>query len=776
MAIVLSLSAAIGAQAQTTAAPTSASNDSSDALDEVIVTAEKRHENLRQVPISISVLNGEQLQEQQIKSLDDLSRSVPDLANTSAAGGPGQGNYEIRGVSGDGGITAIGQPTIGVYLDDVSLTVPTGAGVGATELKFFDIDHVEVLRGPQGTLYGGSSMGGTIRFISNQPDLNNFGGSVMTELSDTKHGGLNYVEEGVLNLPISTGVLGMRIGAQYTENSGYLNVENPADLGQITYKGLNDDRATQVRVSIEYKSPDSDLTVLPAILIQRETIGGAGTFDPATPLAVPQYINPRSSDDSIIPSLTIEKGVLGATLTSATSFFQRKSVLASDGTLSLEAPLTANTLFFPTFFGLPNDVHQWSEELRLASSSMRDSGLPISWVAGLYLSKQIDNTYAVLNPVGSDADYYNALNATGNAPLVQQLMTYPGGNDLFSQWTHYVASQSSVFGEFNYSPVSHLTATVGLRELIAHVSATEYVGGYYQWFGDNGGTVVEPGSENSHELTPKFALRYDISDTASVYANAVEGFRLGGVNGPVPLSSGCLYSLNQIGLSKAPSSYGPDELWSYELGGKAAFLDNRLSVDASAFYIEWKNVQQGITLPGTDTDPCASAFTANAGKAMSDGFDLDLRAKVTTHLTLSALGNVTHAVITQPAPDTGTVKGSHLEGVPMWTGDLGALYSAPVTVSVSGFAALNMDWIGRSYGVFSAAVPAYDYPEYGVLTASAGATIAQVRISLFAKNLLNEDKNVQPGATQNPTPSGVTYYNGVVVRPRTIGINLSAKF
>lgn len=747
-----------------------------DKLETIVVTAQKRSENLKDVPISVSVLSGDQLQQQQITSIDDLARSVPDLANTGGSSSPGQGNYEIRGVSGSGGITAIGQPTIGIYLDDVSTTVPTGAGVGATQLKFFDIDHVEVLRGPQGTLYGASSMGGTIRFISNQPNLTSFGGAAQTQLSNTERGSLNYVEQGVLNLPLISGVLAARVGVQYTQDSGFINVSNPDNPAQITYRGLNDDRATVIRASIKYQSPDSDLSIMPAILIQRETYGGPPSYNLDTPYNTPQYITPRSYDNSLIPSLTITKDILGATLTSATSYFQRESSLASDSTLGLEGPITGGTLFWPTVFYLPNDVHQYSEELRLASKSMQESGLPISWVAGLYLAEQIDDTYADLHTLGSTADYYQALTNSGNGALVNQLMTYTPGNDLFSQFTHYEMNQTSVFGEISYAPIKPLTLTFGLREVIAHGSATEYVGGYYQWFGDNGGTAVEPGKTRSHTLTPKFAARYDITDTASVYANAVEGFRLGGVNGPVPLSSGCLYSLNQIGLSSAPLNYGPDKLWSYELGSKSTFFNNRLSVDASTFYIVWNQVQQGITLPGTVTDPCASEFTANAGQAKSDGFDLDVRAKLTSYLTATVSGNITHAVITRPAPDTGTVDGSHLEGVPMWTATVGMNWSQPVNNGLSDFASVDLDFIGRSYGVFDDTNPAYDYPAYHVLNASAGLAFSNLQVSVFAKNILDEDKNIAPGSTPNATPTGATYYTGTLLRPRTIGISASVKF
>jgi iron complex outermembrane receptor protein len=756
------------------------SSTSSDVLETIVVTAQKRSEDLKDVPISIDVLSGAQLQQQQITSLDDLARAVPDLANAGPTGGtaPGQGNYEIRGVSGAGTFTAIGQATIGTYLDDISTTVPTGAGVGATELKLFDLDHVEVLRGPQGTLYGASSMGGTIRFISNQPDLNNFGGSALTEVSDTQHahGSLNYVEQGVLNLPISTGVLAVRLGVQYSQQAGYIDVESPYDTGQITYKGLNDDRSTVFRASIKYQSPDSDLVILPSIYILRETFGGDSQYDPNPPtpaLTIPQFITPTSFDNVTLPSLTIEKSVFGATLTSASSYFQRDSDHSVDGTEELE---TAVAPAWPTSFALPNTVHQFSEELRLTSKSMKESGLPISWVGGIYLADLVDNTYAISNFLGNLNNFDQLLINSGDSYLIPQLKTYPGGNDLFSQYTHYQLYQTAVFGEFSYSPFAHFTATAGLRESISHEAVTEYVGGYFQWFGNNGGTVVEPGSARSHTLAPKFALRYDFSDNVSVYANAVEGFRLGGANGPVPLSTGCLYSLHQIGLNSAPLSYAPDTLWSYELGTKSSFFSNRLSVDASAFYITWNKVQQGITVPGTVTDPCGSGFVGNAGDAVSDGVDVDLHAKVTTHLTLGVAGNVTHAIITQPAPFTGTTYGSHLLGVPGWATTVSANYSAPLTGTLSGFLDADMDWVGRSYGVFDPTASGYDFPAYGRLNVRAGIAFGNVQLSLFAKNALNEDKDIQPGQYPFLTPAGTVFYTATTLTPRTVGISASVKF
>jgi iron complex outermembrane recepter protein len=759
---------------------TEAADDSAnpaDQLQTVVVTAQKRTELLKDVPINISVLSGEQLQQQQIVTLDDLARSTPDVANTGATGGtsPGQGNYEIRGVSGAGTFTAVGQATVGTYLDDVSTTVPTGADIGSTELRLFDLDRVEVLRGPQGTLYGAASMGGTIRFITNQPDLQNFGGSVLGDVSDTKNGGVNYVTQGVLNLPLSPGTLALRLGAQYSDQSGWIDVENPYQTGQIVHKGLNDDSVTTARVSVKYQSSDSDLTILPAVYLMRETFGGDSQYDPdSPPLEIPLFIYPRSFENVVIPSLTIEKTLFGATLTSATSYFQRESDHNVDGTEELQASISPSVLW-PTDFSLPTNVHQYSEELRLTSPSMKESGLPISWVAGVYLAEQRVDIYAstpIINPNG----YYQALDNAGLGGLAQLLETYPSGN-LFTQHTHYWEGQNSLFGELNYSPIARLTLTAGLRELVSHEAVTEYVGGFFQYFGPNQGTTVLPGQEHTSHLSPKLALRYELSDTASVYANAAQGFRLGGVNGPVPASApGCQLDLHQIGLTSAPLAYGADSLWNYEIGTKSSFLENRVYVDAAAYYIIWKNVQQGITLPGTALEPCGSAFVTNAGTAKSDGVDLDLQIKVAPYLTVSVGGNVTHAIITDAAPFSGTMDGSHLLGVPEYMATLGLNYSAPITSKLSDFVLVNMSRNGLSYGVFTPSSPAYYFPPYTLVNSRAGVTYGNTQVSLFVKNLFNNRTDIQPGQFPFLTPNGSVFFTATPPMPRTVGMTVSIKF
>jgi outer membrane receptor protein involved in Fe transport len=337
---------------------------------------------------------------------------------------------------------------------------------------------------------------------------------------------------------------------------------------------------------------------------------------------------------------------------------------------------------------------------------------------------------------------------------------------LYSQFSHAKIAQYSGFGEFSYAPIQTLIGTVGLRYLVAHETADNTSGGFY-----NGGISSYITTIHSHALTPKFALRYVVSDTSSVYMNVAKGFRLGGTDLPVPtntsnpVGAGCLADLQAIGLGTAPVSYKPDSIWSYELGTKSSYFGNRLSVDAAVFHIKWSDVQQDITLNSPQN--CAFDFVTNAGQAKSDGVDLELRAKVTQQLTTSIAGNVTHAIITQPAPSTGASDGSWLNGVPRWTASAAGDYAVAVRAA-TGTANLSGHWVGPSHQGFNSTNSAFEQPSYFSLDGSVATYIEKWRLSLFAKNILNQDKALQQNLNN---PQFIQ-----TLRPRTIGISAEAKF
>jgi iron complex outermembrane recepter protein len=247
--------------------------DSSVQLEEITVTAQKRTEDIKDIPISVSAISSLQLMEHHVADYDDITRTVPGISFQAGAG-PGLDNIEIRGVS-----STSGSATVGIYIDEVSVTVKNTFN-GAVQPKLFDLDRIEVLRGPQGTLYGASSMGGTIRFITKQPDLNTFSASASTDLSDTHHGGFNHDEYGILNVPVIDGVFALRFGVDISDESGYVDNYKPTptgagpdgsilslgindSTGELARKDVNDIKTQVFRVSGKYAASD-DLTVTPS--------------------------------------------------------------------------------------------------------------------------------------------------------------------------------------------------------------------------------------------------------------------------------------------------------------------------------------------------------------------------------------------------------------------------------------------------------------------------------------------------------------------------------
>ena len=781
------------AEDSATMAPTGA--DASQQLEAVVVTAQKRKENLAEVPISISVISGEQLQRRHISRYEDLTRVVPDLSSTNG-GGSGFSNIEIRGIS-----SASGTATVGTYLDDVSMTVPSSLGVGATEPRFFDIDQIEVLRGPQGTLYGASSLGGTIKFTSRQPDSQHREATLSSDLSFTAHGGFNHVEQGVLNLPIVNGVSALRLGLQYSETSGTIDQRSPAlaadgvtPLPQtVTERDINRERALVLRGSFKYER--DGLVILPALFFQRVQADNTDLFDLGTYRQTAKLVQEPSADAFFLPSLTIKDDLGWADLTSVTSYFWRHFRSIRDGT-------TFNSAYLATLLAGDSDlaasypgvdpapigvlpgpanytpnVLQGSEELRLTSKSMQQTGLPYSWLVGLYVSKQhshfsdnefVSNAVETLTQLyGTDGRSILSQNLqhpveNGGAGLTpeQAAIAVASGNDVYFNESSEDDRQASLFGEFNYAPIEPLTLTFGARYLVARTGVRNTVGGYYN---ADAPTQVDTVSK-AYSFTPKVALRYALTRNASVYATAVKGFRLGGANLQIP-NYGCKDNIAALGIGDPGATYNPDSLWSYELGSKNSLFGNRLSVDASVYYIDWKHVQQQILL-----STCGFDFTENAGSAQSYGLDLSLRGKLTRHLTASLSGNRTEAKIVRAAVGSGAEDGSRLLGVPRWTLTPSLSYAGALNDRISTLATVDWSFVGPSNGAFMPDDPDFRRPPYGLLGASLGVGLpGNIDLALYAKNLLDEGKVIQ-----RVQRLGVN--QGYILRPRTVGLTLSIGF
>jgi iron complex outermembrane recepter protein len=737
-------------------------------IDEIVVTAEKSREPMSKVPISISAVSGTALEDAHITDYADLSRAVPNVSFTNF-GGPGQSNIEIRGIS-----SQAGSSTTGIYLDDVPINVLNIYTTGATEPRFFDIDRVEVLRGPQGTIYGASSMGGTIHFVSNLPDLEKYSGEVHSSIGGTERGGVNYEADSVVNLPLVEGVAALRIGALYDHLSGWIDRypygPNGTPNGPIAATKINDANTTVIRATLEWRPIDA-LTITPSVFLQRVSTGGQDLFS----LSLPEFESPTlvpetGRDEYAITSLTVKYDFGWSELTSVSGYFWRRDDRNIDGTVydsayiggpygPLQGQFPNNTagaaaissLAAPVQFD--TNVNQIHQELRLASKPAGADD-PWSWIAGLYYSRTrtglLDNEH--IPGFGSAIQtYYGG--------STEQILGDPFTNDLvYYAFSEFVNSQSAVFGQITYKPTPKLKLTAGARYEKANEELAFNSTGYFA-----GGTPPSSGSAKGNATTPRVAVSYEVTDETMVYATAAEGFRDGGVNRPVPVPL-CSADLAGLGLTQAPTAYKSDKLWSYELGAKTRALGNSLVLSGALFDIRWNNIQTDIILP-----TCTFDIKDNIGSAESRGVELELNDRLTEHWSVTLGGNYTSAKITVPVTLLGVEKGDRVPGVPDYSIATSGQYTMPVFATGLGQVSLNGQWIGPSQGTIYHGDPDFDRPAYFVMGANAGVKWDRFDVSLFVTNLLDEHK-----ALQRPNVAGVEY--GLTVRPRTFGVSGSYSF
>lgn len=740
-------------------------------LSTVVVTAQKRKEDPLKLALSVSAITGTDLAAQHITDITDLTRAIPNIS-FSAGDGPGAGmsDIQIRGVS-----SSAGTATVAIYMDDVSMTV-SKIGAGASEPKLFDIDRIEVLRGPQGTLYGSSSMGGTIKFISNQPDLKQREVNVYGEVSSTKGGGINYSSNVVANLPIVNNELGLRIGAQKGRTGGYIKHVN-ADGATIT-NNINSSDDEALRVALLWK-PNADLSVTPAVFYQKVFSHDVDAYNPSLPgFATSKLMREPGTDRLLIPSLTINYNLEFADLTVVSSLFQRKFNYSRDasyynsqflaGFVNDNAPAgLADAIYaLPSTSDSTNYVNQVSHEVRLASKPYQVSGPALTWVAGLYSANYLAKT--------SENDPVYGLNNTfknyGVSPTDDSILSgalpigFPNDNTYFGS-RRLNDQQGSVFGELNYHFTPSLHATGGLRYLKARNTIDRRSDLFFA-----NGAIKSSGKDSTSATTPKFALTWELDSSNTVYASAAKGFRLGGSNGTIPTSV-CTASgdLQRLGLTEAPTRYNSDSLWSYEIGNKSRLFGNRLSINASAFYLRWNDIQQDVSLPG-----CGFGFATNVGSATSKGIEIEIKGKPMAGLLLGLSGGYTNATLSdssglQKGGIIGAVAGAQIQGVPKFNAAFTSQYNFSALDGRSAFVRGAIRWVGTSRGSLDPENTDYLRSAYHTLDAGAGISFESAEVSFFIKNLLDEKR-----AIQHPSVANVSYAYRLV--PRTIGMTVSTSF
>ena len=747
---IASLASGPGRVCAQSAAPTAPQEDS---LAEVIVTATKRESTIQSTPMSISAVTGDDLSRRGISDISDLALQTPGVSIQSQ--GPGRTVFTIRGMSPSGGAA----PTVGYYLDETPISPPPEAlapsGKSEIDPDLYDLARVEVLRGPQGTLYGAGSMGGTIRLITNEPQLGRFAASAQATGSGTQHGGANYGESGMLNLPLGER-FALRLVETYKYDDGFIdrivvpNFPPPsADLltrGNVQdatpakiYKDVNDDRTKSARAVLLGKLSDS-FNIKGSVFYQHLAQSGQNGLDlpPGNFAHYQAFDLPEgSADEFSIYNLTADYH------TDPVSVKSSSSVTIRHGSSTVDDTENYYTLFGLGYFA-PGPTYttrasrELSEELRATSNG--DGRL--QWIGGVFYDHFSDKL-----------SYNESLAA------IEPIFGTPTVVDFQERDT---IKQYAVFGEASYSILSSLTATAGLRYF-------HYDFGFTQ---DGVGVAIPQGEEHvvgdssRSGFNPKLTLAYDPAANTLLYATAAKGFRPGAPNGPVPGNiPGVLYcgdNLAAIGLAAAPGSYDPDTVWNYELGGKFAMLERRLQVDVAIYHLDWKDIQQNVTLP------CGYAFTANAGKAQIDGGELEVSARLGGGFTFMQSVGFIDGRITEHAIQSSSV--DRLQNVPRWTLNSSLDFDRQLLPDWNLTAHVNNQYTGPEYDPIANPYPLSVRAGFAVMNARIAVEHKKLTTALFVNNLA--DKRAYVGFEPGQSAAIPSVTRPIPIRPRTIGIDL----
>ena len=688
-------------------------------MEAITVTATRRREPIRDVPLRVETLAAEALERSGASSLSDYIGTLPGV-DVKTDGGPGRGQVTIRGVSvGEQQIA-----TVGVYVDEVAFGSSSAFVRGATsalDMSLLDLHHIELLRGPQGTLYGAGAMGGLLKYVTNEPDSYAFSGRVSLGARSGQGGALGHTESAVLNVPLSEDVAGLRVAAFHDHDGGYIKA-----VGRAAGDHVNDGDTQGARVSLLLE-PMSKMRLRLAATSQNIKRNGTGyvEYDPATGRPVNGDLTRGLSTPE---PYEVKTRLLSADLEYDFGW-ARMNAIASTQRLDSRDTLDATALIGVPDFAfaeLDNTVglRKQTQELRLTSARGT-----FEWLLGAYHDEEKGHV---------DQRLWAQMAADGS-----ELTLVTTG-----QPSEY--RESAVYGDltYNISPAWSLTAGARMaRNNQVYGAILNGVPNFETRAHDNSNTYLA-------------TLRYSLDKTASVYFRAASGYRPGGPNSP---------AIDDHGqpVPGAPTSFEPDSLWSYELGYKADLLDKRLSVEAAAYHIDWDNLQQPMVVGAT-------TLVTNAGRAQVNGLELATRYQVDPAWHLEGSLAYTDAKLSEDAPALGPA-GSRLPNTARLAATLGVRYNFEWGANPS-YASLSVRHIGQRNAGYEApgtSLPNFSLPAYTMLDAQWGIEIGAWQLSTFVRNLT--DQRALLGADTALVAFG-NPLRATPAQPRTIGATLSLTF
>jgi iron complex outermembrane receptor protein len=720
-------------------------SSASESLEDIVVSAMKRNEFLSTVPMSITVLLPEDLVASGIQGIAGVAAVSTGIEyDFSPQYGPGiLTNIAIRGISADKG-----DATTGIYVDDTPIQTPHTTFGNAYPVTF-DLAQVDVLRGPQGVLFGRGAEGGAIRFVTNEPSTSTVSELYRSEVSTTDNGGANVEIGAAVGGPLVAGTVGARVSAWYRDDGGYVDRIDPF-TGTVVDADANRSASRALRLSLAYVPSDS-LRITPSFSYQSVNLHDTPAFYAAPPppnvLDNGKLLRQPAVDDLMIGSLTLQFRPGTANLTAITSYVDRTASATVDTTNAAGVVYFGgfgNPLgpAFPTSYAdaVPTllTLHQiqFSEEVRLAST---DSGAPLKWLGGLFYSRLRQNSWQ---------DTY--------------LIAAPSNPGILTDDYDTVA-ETSAFGQVRWSLSPYWTLGSGMRVGRLENYSSSHSAGFA-----NAGSA--PFAQNSfHETlppTPRFDLSYQPDSRNMFYTAIAKGFRAGGSGGAPERCQGSL----------DPSSFAPDSVWSFELGAKNELFERRLHLDTSVFDIRWNGIQERFQ------DSCGNSFGVNAGVVRSVGFDLSADALLTDRLQVAAAVGLLDVRYTRTLRSAGgqdiVDQGAVVGGIPSvpapWSGTVSARYEWPLAGTTSAY--LRAEEIAHSHnpGPFTEHDPnSFSYnpglsadPAYHLLNLQLGLTWPSFNVRVFANNCANARPLLQ---RYSDAPGSALVY-AYTLRPRTVGL------
>ena len=757
-------------------------------LEEIIVTATRREASLQDTALSVTAFSGFELERQGSVNLVDYAAKVPNLGlNFSGSFGRfNSGSAAIRGIGSS--VSAPG--ATGFYIDEVP--VPEYMNPYVT-----DVERIEILRGPQGTLFGARSMGGTIRVITKQANAEEIDGYLHTSVADVKEGGMEWGVDGSVNVPIIKDILGARALLYYADKSGIYDVEHIGAASPrpafASVSNVDDLSAYGGQLSLTWHVTDN-ITIRPRYMYQRREGDGVGYADFTEgnfTQSRHNFTDESGSAEYWLANVTINIDTPFGEIISTTAKYERQIDEREDmgeavNALLFQAPPPFG-LGLPAGPELPSQVlmrvddESFVHETRLISD-FGDLGIDnLSFTMGIFYEDRESlfdwpNEFPANSAPGTNAAFTNTLN--GFLPPFARIPIPPGalGTDVVFVGRNgpYTFEELAVFGELTLSITDNLRLTAGVRWSDTEAGFAQTQQGFVVGLPVLLDTTPGGQPQKDTVFNPKVLMELDINDDIMLYASASKGFRFGGVNGAVPALF-CAAELAALGLTAVDvGQYDSDSIWNYELGAKTSWFSNRLIVNIAAFHIAWNDVIQESILGS-----CGFLFSSNAGSAESEGLEIEIRARPIEELHISMGLGLTDAEFTSSSPTAGTMAGDRLTQVPEVTFSASAEYTFPFNLFSNWEAYIRGDFVAHD-DVLSANNAAPDRPTrkrdaYHLLDLRLGAHKADSwDVSLFIKNATDEDVNYSDSrAIAVEKPGRPRIFTN---RPRSIGLELRKYF